>query len=207
MSFDSWLAFMAIWILASIPLGPNALFCISATASHGFRRGVWTVVGLFIASSTHLLLAISGIAAFLAANPAVFELLRWLGVGYLAWMGIGMLRSSGRVGALRATGTGSPLQLIRRSVMISLSNPKAIFAWMAVFTQFIDPAIPLGPQLAILAPSALAVTVAVYLGYCGLGQGLYRIITGRGKLWFDRLTGTTYLLFAVGLAIADARRG
>lgn len=206
MSVDAWLVFMAIWILASIPLGPNALNCIACAATHGFRRGLWSVAGVFIAGLIHMVLALSGLAAFLAATPVLFEIIRWLGVVYLAWMGVSLLRSRGTVETTRAPGAFSRVGTLRRAIAISLSNPKAILAWFAVFAQFIDTQASLGPQIAILAPSAMAVSVTVYAGYCALGLGVTRIFSGARKRWFDRITGGAYLGFAAALAAADVRR-
>lgn len=206
MSVDAWLVFMTIWILASIPLGPNALNCIASAATHGFRRGLWSVAGVFIAGLIHMALVLSGLAAFLAATPVLFEVVRWLGVAYLAWMGLSLFRSRGTVDSRRAPAAFSRIGATRRAIVISLGNPKAILAWFAVFSQFIDAQAPLGPQVAILAPSAMAVSVAVYTGYCFLGLGVTRFFTGARKRWFDRITGGAYLGFAAALALSDARR-
>ncbi len=206
MSLESWLVFMAIWTVASIPLGPNAMNCISASATHGFAKGLWSVAGLFLASTLHMTLALSGMSAFLNANPALFDLLRWAGVAYLAWLGISMLRTGGAFRIQKGSQDRSPSQLVQKAILISLSNPKAIFVWLAVFTQFVDATIPLTPQLLVLAPSALLVTIIVYVGYCAIGLGVNRLFSGHRKLWFDRITGSTYLVFALGLATADLRR-
>ncbi|MBL4892600.1 MAG: LysE family translocator [Rhizobiaceae bacterium] len=206
MSFESWLVFMAIWIAASLPLGPNALNCISVSATHGFQKGLWSVAGVFIAAIIHMTLAVSGIAAFLNSNPVLFEILRWLGVGYLAWMGVSMLRSKGKFKVEKSLEEFSRWQSVRRAVLISMGNPKSIFVWLAVFTQFINAGTPLAPQLLVLAPSALFITVVVYIGYCAIGLGVNRLFSGKRKMWFDRITGTTYLAFAFGLGSADLRR-
>jgi len=205
-TFEGWLVFMAIWVAASMPLGPNALNCISSTVSYGLPKGLWSVLGVFIASNLHMMLALSGIAVFFNAHPVLFELLRWLGVGYLIWMGVSMLRSKGRFEVRKSADFASNGKLVRRAILISMSNPKAIFVWLAIFTQFIRSDISLGPQLLILAPSALAVTVIVYLTYSVLGLGVNRLFAGSRKKWFDRLAGSTYLAFAIGLASADLRR-
>lgn len=206
MSFESWLIFMVIWFAASIPLGPNALNCISTSAAHGFQKGLWSVLGVFIAATIHMTLAVSGIAAFFNANPILFEIIRWLGVGYLAWMGVSMLRSKGKMQIDKKIGVFSRRRSVRRAILISMSNPKSIFVWLAIFTQFIQMDRPLVPQLIILAPSALFVTVVVYVGYCALGLGVNRLFSGSRKLWFDRVAGSTYLAFAFGLASADLRK-
>ncbi len=206
MSFQDWLFFMTIWIAASIPLGPNALNCISASATHGFLKGLWSVAGVFIAATIHMTVAVSGIASFMSAHPGLFEIMQWLGVGYLAWMGISMLRSKGSAHVQETIASPSRWQMIKRATLISLSNPKAIFAWLAVFSQFVDAGIPLAPQLVVLAPSALSVTIIVYTGYCALGTGVNRLFAGQRKRWFDRIAGSTYLIFALGLASSDLRK-
>jgi threonine/homoserine/homoserine lactone efflux protein len=206
MAIDDWLLFMAIWIAASVPLGPNALNCISTSAAYGFRKGLWSAAGVFVAANIHMALALTGIAAFMNANPELFEALRWAGVAYLAWMGLSMLRSRGVDRIPGAVAGATRWQLIRRAVLISLSNPKAIFAWLAVFSQFVSAVQPIGPQLIVLAPSALSVTIAVYVGYCALGLGVNRIFRGDRRLWFDRAAGSTYLAFAYGLAVSDLKK-
>lgn len=206
MSLESWLVFIAVWMTVSLPLGPNALNCISASATHGFQKGLWSVAGVFIAAIIHMTLAVSGIAAFLNSNPVLFEVLRWLGVGYLAWMGVSMLRSKGKFKVEKSVEEFSRVQSVSRAILVSMGNPKSFFVWLAVFTQFINAGAPLAPQLLILAPSALAITVIVYIGYCAIGLGVNRLFSGRRKIWFDRITGTSYLAFALGLANADLRR-
>lgn len=206
MTLEEWLAFMAIWIAVSIPLGPNALNCITATAANGFARGLWAVVGVNIAALIHMTTVVLGVAAFLAANPVLFDAIRWLGVAYLAWMGVRLLRSRGTHAPIKSAPKELPAKLVRRAIFISLSNPKAIFSWFAVFSQFIDPVTPLPAQLAVLAPSALAVTVIVYTAYAALGLCVERLFAGQRRLWFDRGAGATYLVFAAGLALASGRR-
>ena len=206
MGFENWLFFMAIWVAASLPLGPNAVNCISASATHGFAKGLWSVVGVFIAANIHMTLALTGLAAFMAVNPVLFEILRWLGVCYLAWMGISMLRSGAGSKIAQVESSRSGYQLARRAVLISMTNPKAIFVWLAVFSQFIDTSVPLGPQLLVLAPSALSVTVAVYVGYCAVGLSVNRVFSGNRRRWFDWAAGSTYLAFALGLVFSDLRK-
>jgi len=197
---------MVIWIAASIPLGPNALNCISSSANYGFKKSLWSVAGIFIAAIVHMMLAISGIAAFLNINPMLFDVLRWLGVAYLVWMGVSMFRDEGEQDVQKRVSGVTSLQLVIRAILISLSNPKAFFTWLAIFSQFINSSSALGPQLVLLAPSALLVTVMVYVGYCMLGLGVNRIFSGDRKRWFDRVTGSAYLTFALLLASSDIRK-
>ncbi len=198
---------MAVWIAASVPLGPNALNCMATSSTYGFRRGLWSVAGVMIAASIHMSVAVSGLATLMAAHPLSFEVIRWLGVVYLMWMGMKLLRGGRNAPIKVSQSVASRRRLVGNAILISLSNPKAIFAWLAVFSQFIDPQAPLGGQLLVLAPSALSVTILVYGGYSLLGRGMARFIAGRTRVWFDRLAGATYICFAGALAAADLRRG
>lgn len=206
MAFDQWALFMAIWVAASIPLGPNALNCVSCSAAYGLRSGLWSVVGVTAAAIIHMTLTLTGLATFMSANPFLFDIIRWLGVCYLAWMGFTMFRSTGKFEIERLTEKPSAGRLVSKAVLISLSNPKAIFAWLAVFSQFVRPNEPLWGQLLVLAPSALSVTLLVYGAYTALGLGVRRVFAGQRRRWFDRITGSTYLAFAFGLAATDLRR-
>ena len=206
MTFESWLIFATIWIAATLPLGPNALNCVAISAVQGFRSSLWSAIGTLLAAGIHMIIAVSGIAAFIAANPALFDVLRWIGVAYLAWMGLTLLLARGTLKAQQVRQRRSALQQIRRAVLISLSNPKAIFGWLAIFTQFIDAGAPLWPQLMILAPTSLSIVLFVYVGYCALGASVNRLLADRRKIWIDRIAGSTYLAFALGLAVSGLRR-
>lgn len=206
MSWEEWTFFMVIWIAASLPLGPNALNCVATSATYGFRTGLWSVLGVTIASIIHMSVALTGIATFMNANPILFDLLRWCGVAYLVWMGMTLLRQRTRLTIDTDESGASAGQLVRRAIVISLSNPKAIFTWMAIFTQFVSHSVPLHEQLIVLAPSALVVTLLTYAGYCTLGLGVNRLFKGNRKRWFDRITGTSYIGFATILAFSDLRR-
>jgi len=206
MTFESWIIFVTIWIAATLPLGPNALNCVAVSAAQGFRSSIWSALGMLLAAIVHMIIAVSGIAAFLAAHPILFDVLRWIGVGYLGWVGLTLLVARRTMQAQQVRQHLGPAQQVRRAILISLSNPKAIFGWLAIFTQFVDTGAPLWPQLIILAPTSLFIVFAVYTGYCALGASVNRLLADHRKIWIDRVAGSTYLVFAAGLAVADLRR-
>ena len=209
MTFEAWLVFMGIWTVATLPLGPNALNCMATSACHGFCRALWSVAGVFLAGCTFMMVAVSGVAVFLLAHPALFEILRWCGVSYLVWIGFTLLQRPYGVHAMETAASApapAPGALFRSAALISMTNPKAIFGWLAIISQFISPEVPLVPQLLVLTPSALSVLLVVYIAYCAVGRGAARLFTGARQFWFDRGAGSLYLIFPAGLAVADLRR-
>ncbi|MDJ0894337.1 MAG: LysE family transporter [Alphaproteobacteria bacterium] len=204
MSIEEWLIFVAIWTAATLPLGPNALNCIAAAADHGFSRALWAVVGILVAALCHIAATVMGTAAILLANAALFQALKLAGATYLVWMGVSLWRRRDAGFAVKYRPPASRLRLVRQGFLISMSNPKAVFSYLAVFTQFLKPGVPLDAQLIILVPTALVPIAAVYAGYAALGLGIARLLaSARRRLSFNRGVGSAYILAGIGLAVAE----
>ena len=207
MTLESWLLFCAIWTAASLPFGPNAANCVVASLSNGLPRALWCVVGIALAGLCHMAAAGLGLSSLLLANAALFQVVKWLGVAYLAWLALGLLRHKAPAPALAPEERTAPFVLVRRAFLISMTNPKAILVYLAVFPQFLDAGAPLAPQLLVLVPSALAIGVLVYSAYCVLGRGVGRLLANaRRRLLFHRAIGGFYLFSALGLASFEPRR-
>lgn len=204
MTVDQWLIFVAVWIAASVPLGPNALNCIAASAGAGFRRSLWAVVGILLAALCHMAATALGVAAVLLANAELFHILKLCGAAYVVWMGVSLWRRRDELPAMGPMASASALRLVRRAFLTSMSNPKSILAYLAVFSHFLIPGAPLAARLAILVPTALAISVIVYVGYCAMGAGVGRLLgTVRRRLAFNRSVGSFYIFAGVGLAASD----
>lgn len=207
MTLTEWLTFAAIWTLLSLPLGPNAINCITAGVSNGTRRALWTVLGIAIAGLTHMTIAILGFGTLLLAYAELYLVLKWLGIAYLTWLGISLWRKPATLSAFGSREMEASGLLVRRGFTISMSNPKAILSYMAAFPQFIDPDRPMAPQLLFVVPTAIMILAAVYGGYTAAGGSLARVLTSTACLrLFNRAAGGFYLVIAGLLAVADTRR-
>ncbi|MEQ6292333.1 leucine efflux protein LeuE [Vogesella sp. GCM10023246] len=126
--------------------GPNSMYVLSVAAQRGVKAGFAGAAGVFVGDFILMTLAATGAAGLLKANPALFAVVKYLGGGYLAWVGINMLR--GAVRALRNSSraeAGTPQTVnaanpFVRALVISLMNPKAILFFVSFFVQFVDPA-------------------------------------------------------------------
>lgn len=206
MTIEQWTLFLAIWIAASLPLGPNALNCIALSANAGLRRSVWSVAGILIASLCHMTATVLGFATILAANAMLFHALKICGGAYLVWMGIAMWRKGDCFDLAQVAAFPTRWKITRSAFLISMSNPKAVFAYVAVFSQFISPSVPLAEQMLVLVPTSFAVTILVYGGYCAAGVGFARLLgTVRRRLVFNRTVGLFYIAMGAGLSLADTQ--
>lgn len=207
MTLAEWLTFVAIWTVLSLPLGPNAIGCMTAAVANGARHAHWNVLGIAIAGLTHMTIAILGFGALLLTYAELYLALKWLGIAYLLWLGLSLWRKPAAAAEMGKQKRQTAWSLVRRGFTISMSNPKAILSYMAAFPQFIDAGAPLAPQLTIIVPTAITIVILVYSGYTLTGGGLAKLLTtaARQQL-FNRAAGAFYLFIAGLLAFSDARR-
>ena len=142
----------AIVLFLAIP-GPGNLALITSTGKGGVRAGMAACLGVIVADQVLMWLAVAGVAGLLAAYPAAFHAVQWLGAAYLGWMGYKMLTARpGDAPVLRI----EPRHYFRQGAIITLLNPKAIVFYMAFFPLFVNPATHRG----LVTFAAMAATIA-----------------------------------------------
>jgi leucine efflux protein len=125
--------------------GPNSMYVLSVAAQRGVRAGFAGAAGVFVGDFILMTLAATGAAGLLKANPALFAVVKYLGGGYLAWVGVNMLLGAWRAWRQRQLAEASPARAVNaanpfvRALVISLMNPKAILFFVSFFVQFVDP--------------------------------------------------------------------
>jgi leucine efflux protein len=151
---------IAFIVLLAIP-GPGNFALITSTSKGGIKGGLASTFGIIFGDQVLMWLAVAGVAALLAAYPAAFNAMQWLGAAYLAWLGGKMLLSKPGDGPALVI---KPKHFLRQTLLITLLNPKAIIFYMAFLPLFVDPARHRG----LMTFGFLAVTVAVLTFAYGL---------------------------------------
>ena len=140
--------FMAASIALYLTPGADMMFISASGASGGPRAGLAAGLGVSIGSLSHTVLAVAGVAALIAASPLAFDILRYLGAGYLVYLAI----TTWRAGPPEpGSGTADVWRAFQRGVLTNLLNPKVSVFVLAFLPQFADPeAGPVWIQIAIL---------------------------------------------------------
>ncbi|MBM3386302.1 MAG: lysine transporter LysE, partial [Betaproteobacteria bacterium] len=81
---------VTVVLFLAIP-GPGNLALITSTSKGGVRGGLAATLGVIVGDQILMWAAVAGVATLLAAYPAAFAAVQWLGAAYLAWMGWKML--------------------------------------------------------------------------------------------------------------------
>ncbi|ARU03385.1 lysine transporter LysE [Comamonas serinivorans] len=197
---DYWAFVGAIVVFLLIP-GPGNLALVSSTGRGGVRAGIACTLGVMLADQVLMWAAVAGLAAMLAAMPAVFAGVQWLGAAYLVWLGWRMVRSA----------PGERVQLAVRSrhhlmqgILVTLLNPKAIVFYMAFFPLFLKDK----DHASVATFAAMAATVAVLtLAYGVIAASITQAMAGRlranpvvGRI-LEKLAGLALIGFGVRLAL------
>ncbi|WP_255989845.1 leucine efflux protein LeuE [Chitinolyticbacter albus] len=185
--------------------GPNSLFVLTTAGKHGTRAGFAAAGGVFCGDLALMLAAVLGVASLMHAYPVAFDLVRYLGAGYLAWLGIKLLLARARpTSQQEAPSAPTPHQAFKQALGISLVNVKAILFFMAFFPQFVDPGYPhVALTFALLGGIVQAFSMA-YLSVLILAssQIARRIAARRGLASLgSRTTGLLFVSFGLRLAV------
>lgn len=203
MSFQGWVVFATFWALFVTTPGPNAVNCMAIGMQSGFRRGLWSVAGILTQAALFLTLSALGVAAFVAASPQLYGALRLAGAAVLILLGVRMLWQAGRPVMVQQVPARS---IYLRALAIATFNAKSLAGYLAAFTQFVQPDVPIMSQMGVIYPTALTITAASYTGYTALGAGLGRAALGAVlNVWFRRIMGLAFVGY--GLALGLTGRG
>ncbi|WP_306007194.1 LysE family translocator [Aquicoccus porphyridii] len=156
----------AVAVFFATPPDTSQLLIISNSVRHGLRRSAYTIAGDLTANSLQMTGAAFGLAAIIATSASAFIWIKWLGVAYLVWIGVQLFLSKEKTDGVTANTSGQSFRLFRQGFVTSMANPFAVVFFGALFPQFIDPTMPVLPQLFILGISYLVVDGAILL-LCG----------------------------------------
>ncbi|EKO3514828.1 homoserine/homoserine lactone efflux protein [Vibrio fluvialis] len=200
-----WLAYVATAIVFSLAPGSGTVNSISNGLSYGTRKSLASIAGLQIGLAIHIMLVGAGIGALVAQSALAFTIIKWVGAVYLVWLGIQKWRDRSSLVADAATQTLSAGTMLRKAVLINLTNPKSIVFLVALFPQFLDPARDQMTQLLVLGITTVTIDSFVMLGYTSLASQMGRFIrSDRIMRKINRVFGSMFMGCGALLAAAKA---
>jgi threonine/homoserine/homoserine lactone efflux protein len=170
----------ALVVVYAVP-GPDMALILQTSITRGARSGFAAAAGLGMSRATHVTLSACGMAALLRNAPWLYDVVRYVGAAYLAWIGIQILRSPGFAlpahvrdqrdtvpadGANSANpssgevdGAKRPLSAaFVRGLLTNLLNPKALLFCSVLLPQFVrSEAGPVALQMIELGAVLLAI--------------------------------------------------
>lgn len=190
--------------------GPNSLYVLSVAAQRGVRMGFQAAGGVFVGDTILMVLSATGVASILHTVPALFMALKYAGAAYLAWIGLNMLLGAWRnwrapAGAPTPPAVVDSRRPMRKALVISLLNPKAILFFISFFIQFVDPAYP-HPALTFLVLGGIvqALSMAYLATVILIGARVADGFRRRRRLAASMSGGVGALFLGFGAKLASA---
>lgn len=206
MTWEIWVIYVATVLAFMSTPGPSHLLMLSNSMSHGFRPSLATAAGDLSANALQMLAAGLGLAAIIVASQNALTVIKWLGVAYLLWLGIKMLRrSSGDAQPGKVAQKARVKTLWMQGFLTSAANPKAVVFFAALFPQFMDGAKPFATQFLILSVTYIAIDGAFLAGYGATAGWLAKKLKGKATAMLDKLGGTFLIVAALLLGLKTLR--
>jgi threonine/homoserine/homoserine lactone efflux protein len=141
-----------------------------------FRRAIPATLGILSANAVYFGLSATSLGALIATSARFFTVAKWVGAGYLIFLGIKSLRCAATSRSVALNGTAEPGGSVSRpgnrrreiylgALTLQLSNPKALLFFLALLPQFIDTHRPVVPQMVVLAATSMFPEFCILLAY------------------------------------------
>ena len=209
-NLELYAAFSLATVLLILMPGPIVTLVIANSIKHGARTGILTVLGANTGTTILITAGAFGLTTVMAFAADVFDWIRLAGAAYLIYLGLRewriALKKPDPEAEAGMQAAAKPKGVYWHGFIVAITNPKTMLFFVAFFPQFIDPNLPVGPQLAML--------IVTFIGLAFIFDGMYAVLAGRLRPWLvgpkrarlrHGITGA--LLAGTGIGLALVRRG
>ena len=201
MTWQTWSLYALAAIGLSLTPGPNGLLALTHGALHGTKKTLATIVGGSLGFGLIIGLSMFGIGALLATWAGLLVIMKWLGGGYLVWLGIQLLRSEPiDISRSKNAGNGRFRTLFRQGFISAVSNPKGILFFVAFLPQFVNPRESLFTQFLLMAITFMVIEFVYEFTVASLADRIKPLLVRAGKN-FNRVFGGVFIAIGVLLPL------
>ncbi len=189
--------------IASVALlvipGPAVIYILNRSVSDGREVGLAAVAGLELGNFMHVIAASAGLSAVLATSATAFNAVKWLGAGYLVFVGLRTLITK----PAAMSGDSSSVTLKRsftQGVVVNTLNPKVALFFLSYLPQFIDADKGAAWSQALILGSTFVLLGCITDGMYALTASALRdkLLTGRTLPFVQRyVAGTVFVALGV----------
>jgi threonine/homoserine/homoserine lactone efflux protein len=200
--------FVAATVVLLVTPGPAVLYIVARSIAQGRAAGLVSVIGIHLATLVHVAAAALGLSALLVSSALAFAIVKYLGAGYLVWIGLRTLLARDPPADAPAVPPEPLARVFRDGFVVNLFNPKTALFFLAFLPQFVDPTRgPLHWQILLLG--------GIFIALGTISDSSYALAAGAAGSWLRRsrryhrvqrwVSGTGFIGLGVTAALADRR--
>ncbi|AEE22449.1 Lysine exporter protein (LYSE/YGGA) [Glaciecola sp. 4H-3-7+YE-5] len=206
LNFEAFL--LAITLLTLTP-GIDTVLVIKNASRSGGRDGVVTSLGICLGLFVHATFSAVGISAILLQSAELFMAVKWVGAGYLIWLGVSALKAAFKGDASVAiNATGLKMSNLTRSLkegfLSNVLNPKTAVFYLAFLPQFIDPQHSPFAQAMSMAAIHFIIAMVWQCGLAGAVSSAKRFFASSTAMrWMEGVSGSVLVFLGAKLLLDD----
>jgi threonine/homoserine/homoserine lactone efflux protein len=153
--------FLAAALVLAFTPGPGILYVMARTLSGGKPDGIASTLGTGIGGLVHVAVATAGLSALLAASARGFLVVKYVGALYLVFLGVRSILGARHVTGIPLLRPHGARQAFLEGILTEALNVKTALFFLAFIPQFVDHALPVAPQFALLGLLCVCLNTAV----------------------------------------------
>jgi len=203
LDFSAMGIFIPTFFFVSITPGMCMTLAMTLGMTIGVRRTIWMMIGELIGVALVAIAAVLGVAGVMLNYPDVFNALKWLGGAYLAYIGINIWRSKGKMSINENHKLNVSRQsLFTQGLVTAIANPKGWAFMISLLPPFINVEQNVAPQLLMLLSVIMLTEFTSMMAYASGGKSLRQFLNkGDNIKWMNRIAGSLMLAVAFWLAL------
>ncbi|SCX91449.1 LysE family translocator [Desulfoluna spongiiphila] len=182
MTFQSWLIYIALVVVATATPGPAVFFIMTKSALHGWRQAIFAALGNIAGLFCLGIVAVSGLGIILETSETIYTAVKYAGSLYLMFLGLKLIFQQDPDLGTKHTefhhAKMASCKMFTHAFGVAVTNPKAIIFLTALFPPFLNHDEALIPQFLVL--------ILVLMGSSCVFLMLYALIVDRATNWFNK---------------------
>ena len=204
MEFNVWLTMFLAAIAISVSPGAGAVVSMNYGLKYGLKKSYPAIFGLQVGYLIQTFIVVIGLGAIIAKSVLIFTIIKWIGVAYLLYLGLGKIFEKAQlVDDEEHLNSYSAKKAFLNSSLINLTNIKATIFLVAFIPQFINPNESIFLQFIIIGATLSVVDIFAMTGYSSMASKLKFLLKDVKAIKIqNRITGSLLILAAIFMSNA-----
>lgn len=206
---ENFWMFALAGLLLNLTPGNDMLYVIARSSGQGTKAGVLSALGIGVGCFVHILAAAAGLSALIAQSATAFAVIKYIGAGYLIYLGVKALRAKSH--SFSPGFEPKPFSgktIFWQGVLTNILNPKVALFFLAFLPQFIR----IGhhsaaSQILLLGIWFDVVGTLVNVGIALLFGRVSVLIAASPRFitWQERVTGIVLIALGINVALSSKK--